>query len=155
MARASPRAVHRHEGGEPDPFRGPFFRIALVGADGVPEQTDVEVHLRRLRLYHRDRDPTGAIAAARDTPIDEFVVGSVLAHKTDTSQPDVSECSCRRTHLRWKVSWHGHGSEHDTWEPPSYLDKLPVFKAYNSEHRLGAHAYAQAKCERQHPARQL
>ena len=142
-------------GGGADPFRGPFFRAARIGVNGVAADTDEEFHLRRLRPYYACRDPTGVLAALRDTPPDEFVVGGIVSHKTDPRQPLPEDCSCKRPHLRWRVSWQGHGSAQDSWEPPSYLTKITLFKDYNGEHRLSAHASAQNKCERQHPLRAL
>ena len=143
-------------GGRPSPSRGPFWRAARIGPDGTPSPVDEEFHARRLRPYYANRDPTGAIAAAIDTPVNEYVVRDVVAHKTDSAQPEPDECSCERTHLRWRVSWQGKSSEHDTWEPPSFLTKLKPFKEYNTSRRgLTAHAAAQAKCEREHPARVL
>jgi hypothetical protein len=142
-------------GGRPDPSRGPFWRAARIGPDGTAAPLDEEFHARRLRPYFTDRDPTGAIAAAFDTPTDEYVVRDVIGHQADPAQPAPEECSCDRTHLRWRVAWHGKSSEHDSWEPPSFLTKLKQFKSYNETHRLKQHAHDQSKCEREHPGRAL
>jgi len=75
-----------------------------------------------------------------------------VGHKVD---PEEGECSCGRTHLRWRVEWRGAGSGQDSWEPASYLDKLEPYKVYNASKRLTAAAIAQARCERAHPARVL
>ena len=142
-------------GGEPDPHRGPFFHAARLDVRGVAADDSEEFHVRRLTPYHRDRDPTGALGAATVTPLDEFPVRDIVAHKPESPQPLDGECSCDRGHLRWRVSWLGLGAGNDTWEPASLLERVEQFQTYNTTHRLAARARAQAKCERAHPLRAL